>query len=338
MTMKKISTLIILSLVFITGAFAQWTPTANLTVFSDDGSKFYLILNGEKYNNTPQTNIRLEELPNPYYSCKIIFEDNTKPSISKNIQLTDADGKLQDVTYKIKPSGNGKYVLRFYSMIPAEQNMVRPSNCTVYQYGQPNIVLAGPGFVQTSVQQTTTQHANTYPASGTTQTTTQQTITNGTGNNANVNVNLGGVGVNMNVNIPTNGVATSSTTTTTTTTGSAPAPVVVTTPVNAPTYQTQGCSYPMAPAEFEEAKKTIAAVSFNDTRLATAEQIISTNCMNVNQITAVIKLFSFESTKVEFAKYAYDYCVDQKSYYKVVNSFSFDSSKTELNEYLQGKH
>ena len=72
-------------------AQAQWTPTANLTIFSEDGDKFYLILNGEKYNEEPETNIRVEELPNPYYNCKIIFADASLPEISKSmLMLTDA--------------------------------------------------------------------------------------------------------------------------------------------------------------------------------------------------------------------------------------------------------
>lgn len=66
---------------------AQFLPTANLTIFSEDGNKFYLILNGERQNDEPQTNIRIEELPQPYYNCKIIFEDKSMKEISKNMLM-----------------------------------------------------------------------------------------------------------------------------------------------------------------------------------------------------------------------------------------------------------
>ena len=66
--------LLVLLLLCNIPSYAQWVPTANLTIFSEDGLKFYLVLNGERYNDVTQTNIRIEELPNPYYNCKIIFD------------------------------------------------------------------------------------------------------------------------------------------------------------------------------------------------------------------------------------------------------------------------
>ena len=47
--------------------------------------------------------------------------------------------------------------------------------------------------------------------------------------------------------------------------------------------------------------------------------------------------FGFEETKLEFAKYAYDFCTEKNKYYMVGDKFSFSSSKDELNEYLEGK-
>ena len=107
-----------------------------------------MILNGEKYNDVAQTNIRIEELPNPYYNCKVIFEDKTLPAISKNaLMLADANGVMQDVTYRIKKDNKGKPVLRFFSFVPAQQNMLRPTNCTTYRFGNPNSIIAGPGYI-----------------------------------------------------------------------------------------------------------------------------------------------------------------------------------------------
>jgi hypothetical protein len=87
--------------------------------------------------------------------------------------------------------------------------------------------------------------------------------------------------------------------------------------------------------DFEEAKRTVAANGFDETRLSTAKQIASSNCLSTNQIAALIKIFSFEESKLDFAKYAYDFCVDRNNYFKIANSFSFESSKTELNDYVQ---
>ena len=76
-----------------TVSFAQPGMVGHLTIFSEDGDKFTLILNGEVINDVPQTNLRVEDLNQPYYNAKIKFEDNTLADITKNnLMLTDVDG------------------------------------------------------------------------------------------------------------------------------------------------------------------------------------------------------------------------------------------------------
>lgn len=311
------NTLLALLLIISTPVFAQWVPTANLTIFSEDGAKFFLILNGERYNDVAQTNIRIEELPNPYYNCKVIFEDKSLPDISKNaLMLADADGNLQDVTYRIKKDNKGKNVLRFYSQVPAQQNMLRPANCATYRFGAPNRIVGN------VVSTTTTSQTSSSPAN-------------------NVSVQMGGIGLNVNIGQPVITNTTTTTVTTTRTGGIAQDDFADddfeqgNNSNNANGRRRAGCNMAMNNANFEEAKRTIAANGFDETRLSTAKQIASSNCLNTNQIAALIKIFGFEESKLDFAKYAYDFCVDRNNYFKIANSFSFESSKTELNNYLQ---
>lgn len=98
-----------------------------------------------------------------------------------------------------------------------------------------------------------------------------------------------------------------------------------------------GCPWPMEKAEFESAKKSIGSKSFEDSRLTVAKQITSSNCLTCDQIKEVMGLFSFESTKLEFAKFAYDYAFDLNNYYKLNDAFTFESSISELNDYIQKK-
>jgi len=309
--------LLALLLIISTPVFAQWVPTANLTIFSEDGAKFFLILNGERYNDVAQTNIRIEELPNPYYNCKVIFEDKSLPDISKNaLMLADADGNLQDVTYRIKKDNKGKNVLRFYSQVPAQQNMLRPANCATYRFGAPNRIVGN------VISTTTTSQTSSGPAN-------------------NVSVQMGGIGLNVNIGQPVITNTTTTTVTTTRTGGIAQDDFADddfeqgNNSNNANGRRRAGCNMAMNNANFEEAKRTVAANGFDETRLSTAKQIASSNCLNTNQIAALIKIFGFEESKLDFAKYAYDFCVDRNNYFKIANSFSFESSKTELNNYLQ---
>lgn len=188
--MNKITLLLLAFVLTGYAAVAQRIKTGNLTVFSEDGSKFFLELNGLRYNTVAQTNVRVEELPNPYYSCKIVFADSRKPTLTKKtLMLTDVDDVMQDVTYRIK-TRKGKRTLTYYSSVPAQQNMVRPSNCAVYRCGRADdMIMGADGTLYTQV------------------TTVQQT------NNESFGVNMGGIGVS--VTAP----GTTTTTTTTTTTG-----------------------------------------------------------------------------------------------------------------------
>lgn len=305
-------------------AAAQFQPTAHLTIFSEDGNKFFLILNGERQNDKAETNIRVEELLNPYYTAKVIFEDKLLGEISKNaLMLTDADGVYQDVTYKIKKDKNGKFSLRYYSSIPVQPNMppTRPQGVPVYQFGS------------------TTHMPVTFNATGgvVTQTTTTQTTSTNTGSGANVGVNVGGMGVNMNVNINdpfVNGTTTQTVTTTTTT---------ATPPVGRPTGQPDprpnpyhnGCvGNVMYGSDFAAALEAIRESSFEDTKLTTAKQIADGACLSTDQIIAICNEFSFEDRKLNFAKHAYSRCLDRNNYFKINKVFSFDSSKNELNKFV----
>ena len=308
-------------------ATAQWIPTANLTVFSEDGAKFYLELNGERYNTEAQTNVRIEELPNPYYSCKIVFADPKIEALTKNnLMVADVDGKMQDVTYRIKTDKKGKKSLKFYSFVPAQQNMVRPANTCVYRYGTPNhmIVDANGRMTETvTVQQTTT-----------------------TGNAYGMSVNAPGMSVN--VNMPAGNAVTTTTTTTSTSTSYGTGDGGGRRDDRYDDRHGRGrddrhddrrrddrCRYAMDDRDFKQAKTAIEETSFDDTRLSTAKQIVETNCLDANQVAALVKLMKFDDSQLDLAKYAYGYCIDPGNYFKVVNVLKFDSSKAELNEYIR---
>ncbi len=291
-------------------SIAQPIVGSNLTVFSEDGNKFFLILNGERQNNDPQTNIRVEDLTQAWYNCKIIFEDKALGELSKNnLPVRDVDNVPQEVVYKIKKDkNNGKFSLRYFSAEAVRPDFIPPSNVQVYHYGNP-----APVVVQ---QTTTTTNVNT---------------------GANVNVNMGGFGINVNVNDPLFNETV--TTTTTTTSSNANTQVVTSRPPGQPAprpnmYGDCSYEYQMNSGDFAAALETIRETSFDETKLTTAKQIVSANCMTSDQVLAVCKLFSFEGSKLDFAKFAYDHTTDRRNYFKVNNVFSFSSSKEELSKHI----
>ncbi len=85
---------------------------------------------------------------------------------------------------------------------------------------------------------------------------------------------------------------------------------------------------------FSEVKQSISGASFEDTKLSTAKTIIGTNYVNTDQVMEICNLFSFENTKVTFAKFAYSRTVDPQNYFRVASVFSFDANKKALNDFI----
>lgn len=284
-------------LLISTSAISQ---TSSITIFSEDNNPFYVFLNNVRQNEIADTNIRIDGLTNPYYDAKIVFENPTIPNIEKNtLPAVDVDGNLGDVTYKIKQRNNGKLAIRFFTFVPYTSNPFINDNVTIVSY-------------------------NTNPLpSITTTTTTQTTTLNGPGDNVNVGVNVGGVSIGMDVNV-NNGVSTTTTTTQTTTTGVSSGVVVV----------DEGC-YAMRPSDFNQALASIEEKTFSDSKLTLAKQVVKNNCLTAGQIKRIVTLFDFESTKLEFAKFAFPFCYNPENYWKINDAFDYESSIEELNQFIE---
>jgi hypothetical protein len=152
-----------------------------------------------------------------------------------------------------------------------------------------------------------------------------------------INMNVEGMDTDMSIE------ENSSTTVTTTTTTTKPAQAQPAKPAPAPRQEvvvvekTTGCVKAMDKASFDTAKASVASKGFDDTRLTVAKQIAKSNCLTTTQIKDIMSVFGFEETKLEFAKYAYDFCYDKNQYYLINDAFSFDSTIDELNTFIESK-
>jgi len=176
---------------------------------------------------------------------------------------------------------------------------------------------------------------------------------NNAGNgNVGMNIKVDGMNMGLNMNVPNMDVQTSETTTTTTTRSTTsssssnsttpahttrPSEPVREQPSSATTSGNGNCMSSMDKASFEKAKNTIAGKGFDENRLSTAKQVAKANCLTTEQIVEIMKVFGFDETRLDFAKYAYDYCFDKNNYFQVGEGFSFDSSSDELNQYIESK-
>ena len=356
--MKKIYLLFLMALI----GSQVYSQTASAVVFSENGEKFTITLNGEKQNAVAQSNVKISGLTGEYYQARVDFEDATLTDFSHN---NFAVVKGAEVTYVIKKNKKGEFVLRWHSQTepgvasttpaPASTPSTEVKQIAVVDDETGDVemehsidVAPADDEVETTVVKTTTT-TSAKPAA---------TKTQGKGENVNMNVNIGGVNMGVNVNVEENGMdmdmdveensSTTVTTTTTKTTTTAkpaarPAPKPAATPAPAPKPEVVvveskgGCVSQMSGASFNSAKSSIQSKSFEDSKMTVAKQVTKANCLTVEQIKEVMSLFSFEESKLDYAKYAYDYCYNPGDYFLINDAFTFESSIDDLNKFLESK-
>lgn len=86
--------------------------------------------------------------------------------------------------------------------------------------------------------------------------------------------------------------------------------------------------------QFIELKTAIKNCHFESEKIHLAKEALKTHSLLTNHITELIQLFNFETTKIDFAKYAYQYTINTDDYSSIYKNFAFDSSIEELKKYI----
>lgn len=325
--MKKLFFLSIIIIGFFTRVTAS-DYNSNLIVFAEDGQKFYLFLNGVRQNMVADKLIKVTAIPLFYVNIRVVFEDTMiKPLYKKSVSVQDDRGQDLEVRYNIYTSPEKTRSLVFAISMPKQvapkptpDMMVVPFNNKIMP---PIITLPKTGQISGSVNRAATQEV------------------------ASTNANTGILRPSdAEKNKLPNSTTTRTTTTSTSTTSVDNAtPVVVTSTDNATSknylqgYNGRiGCEgFPMNEVDFQSAVSIVTKQSFDDTKLITAKQVANYNCLTTDQVKQLLKLFSFESNKLSFAKYVFDHTIDIANYFKINDVFSFSSSVQDLNDYIIAK-
>lgn len=359
-TMKHIFTIIL-------GMFAciHLSAQASAVVFAESGEKFTVYLNGEKKNSAPAVNVKINGLTSDFYQARIDFEDAAFADFSEG---NFAVQRGSEVTYIVKRNKKGEFILRWYGQTDGVEDAGgKEAGTEVKSFAVVDDVDHS-GHESDNIQINHSITVEEVPAAKTTVTQTTTTTTKGqpaktapsSGGNVSMGINVDGVNMGISINASEMGGMmdmnveeshqTTVTTTTTTTTSQpeapakpvAPKPVAKPAPVAkpvapAPAAPVGRCATSMAPASFSKAKDNISSNSFEDSKMTVAKQVTKANCPTAEQIVEIMGLFSFEENKIEYAKFAYDFCYNQGDYYEVNAAFTFESSIEELNHYLESK-
>ncbi|MCB0820009.1 MAG: DUF4476 domain-containing protein [Bacteroidetes bacterium] len=342
-------------LLIIANAPGVSAQKSNLVFFAENGEPFYIVMNGLRYNEQPQTNVKLEGLTAPAtYKVKAIFDDATLGQVTKTIPLEAGVEYTYNIRLK-KKTEIGQAVKRAGRQVKRDMNMIDSSEVDAEQpeiyvmrfVSETPLYTAAPVPVAPAPTAVVVQSPPPpQPVRGTvTQTTTVQTtgtpnavVTPGAGVNMSVNDPEMGVNFNMSVGVPgtvTTGSTQVQQTTTTTTYSNTPPPVQQQQVYVMPGYNGPvGCPWPMDQASFNSAIGTINNQTFEDNKLQIAKQVIGSNCVTSAQVAQIMGGFTFEESKLDFAKFAYGRTFDIGNYFVVNNAFTFSSSVDELNDYI----
>lgn len=88
---------------------------------------------------------------------------------------------------------------------------------------------------------------------------------------------------------------------------------------------------------FTEFLNQLKKESFDSSKLEKAKTYSSKTLLTAAEITEICKLFSFDSNRLDWAKYAYTNCSDKQNYFLLKPTFSFASSYSELEKYIENK-
>ncbi len=311
--------------VLIFTAIAAKAQTGNAIIFSENGELFTVILNGLQQNQQPTTNVKLSSLNAEWYKMKVRFNDAAIGTKDFNLGVSLGNER----SFALHKKNNGDYSLRMISETPLAQAPPTQNGQTEVQYGSAPVQGGG---TTTITSQTTTTNMGGAPMGG-----------------VNMGMNVNGMGVGISVSGMDMGAGSTTTTTTTTTTSSSSSSSMGTMDTPPPAYQAPepqhynmpgyngpiGCPYPMSREDFNSAKGSISSKPFEESKMTIAKQIIGSNCLTCSQVKEIMGLFSFENTKLDFAKYAYGYTFDLGNYYKLNDAFTFSSSIDDLNKYIE---
>lgn len=316
----------------------------NLVVFSENGEKFFLIINGVKQNLEAETNVKVTDLIQPNYKAKIVFEDKAKGVVDQNIYFMDGGEpvKNHEFVYSVGVKKKGGYKARPVSAVAiGPQTKADPEQTVVhYSTTEPtpsnNNVVSNNGSASSNVHVAddgTTGSSSTNIQVNQTVTETKTGVNTGDAGNAKIDVNMNGLGVNININDNMGGMGNTTTTsqtitTTTTSSGGTMSNSSTTTKSSSSSMGTTKSSSGTVSAKANPVTQTAASANASagcSTPMSDADFESAKESVNTGGI---------DDTKLKIAKQVVDSnCMSTEQVKEMMELLSFEKSKLDLAKY-----
>ncbi|MDB5227639.1 MAG: hypothetical protein JWN78_1832 [Bacteroidota bacterium] len=90
-------------------------------------------------------------------------------------------------------------------------------------------------------------------------------------------------------------------------------------------------------ASLQSLIQTMKNVTFEEKMIEVAKTALKNRQVRTSQVHQLLQLFSFETNKLEVAKFCYDKTADKNNYYSLYNDFTFSSYSSELDKYINSR-
>jgi|SRR5919202_1525207 hypothetical protein len=91
------------------------------------------------------------------------------------------------------------------------------------------------------------------------------------------------------------------------------------------------------PEDFERLQAALAKEDFDDKRVELMRIALSKRMLSADQLTELLKEFSFDKQRIEAAKFGWSHLTDPANFYQVFGAFTFSSSVNELKSFAASR-
>lgn len=281
----------------------------NLVVFCNEGEKFVLILNGQRYNDSPATTVKAPDLVLTTYKVKVIFENKKINDLNTTLTFYKTN---KECVFGLTKKNRKKYTMDYVSATdiipvvpPSTSEQTSPDTYASAPYTPTDPVTPTNPTVPNSTNSISLNTGNLnigVNQDGSIRLGTRQ---------GNVNLNTKDKSGNVVINNGSDGV------------------VIHKAPAKT------GCPVAMAASEFETIRKNVSNQTSDANRLLTATALLEGNCFLTSQVKQLLLLLTEESSKLELAKSAYSYTSDITNYHQLKDAFTKEDLKKELTSFIK---
>lgn len=285
---------------------------AEVEFFSEMGETFTVYLNQQPQNEAPASRISVSDIDAGFYHLRVDFEDPSLADFAKNNLGIEA-GKRS--VYMVKMTRKGDYTARFHSFVELQGQDASAQSSAPPASSSPTI--------HTSSARASSSDGTAGGQVNTETVSMKVSMGNALGAMGNA---LGEAANNLTMDVTITETSSSSSSSswgdsqgTASVSGSNP---------GLATQQTQA----MSSLDFEDYLRAIAQKTFEDAKLSTAQAPLRSQSLTAAQIAQVMRAFTFEDSRIAFAIFAHDRCVDPGNYYKTYDALEFELSIEEIEE------